>query len=257
MRFDRRKVIIMAAMSENGRGILVAIEGIDGSGKSTQVHLLAQAFERIDEPVIASKEPTDGPWGLQLRESAKTGRLSLNDETQLFIEDRKQHVQQLINPALADGKIVILDRYYFSTLAYQGARGAHVEDLMAAMRPFAPVPDIVLMIDIDPVVGLQRITQSRGDEPNQFEKLDQLKAVRDIFTRLAKADRSVHIVNGNQATQAIHSQILRILLDTVLKKKRCAKSYGCEGNYCIFRMMKLCRWAALRTELSSHSNTAV
>jgi dTMP kinase len=117
----------MAAAKE---GILLAVDGIDGAGKTTQVKLLADALRAAGENVLASKEPTDGQWGRRLRQSAQNGRLSLEDELHAFIEDRKEHVATTILPALAAGSVVLLDRYFYSTIAYQGARGADVATLV-------------------------------------------------------------------------------------------------------------------------------
>src|SRR6266550_1777 len=105
-------------------GFLLVLEGIDGAGKSTLLHKLAEYCAGRGLAVVVSKEPTDGPWGRKLRESAQSGRLSLEEELELFLKDRAEHVKGLILPALSEGKVVLLDRYYLSTAAYQGARGA-------------------------------------------------------------------------------------------------------------------------------------
>ncbi|HRZ34937.1 MAG TPA: dTMP kinase, partial [Candidatus Paceibacterota bacterium] len=104
-------------------GFLLAIEGIDGAGKSVQAKAVAAVLLARGLDVVLTREPTRGPWGQLLRESAAKGRLSPADELKAFIEDRKQHVAELIRPSLEAGRIVITDRYYFSTVAYQGARG--------------------------------------------------------------------------------------------------------------------------------------
>jgi dTMP kinase len=108
-------------LSPNSPGFLLVIEGVDGAGKSTVVQKLLEHCRERAIPCVASKEPTDGAWGRRLRESAQSGRLSLEEELELFLKDRAEHVEQLIRPALEAGKVVILDRYYLSTAAYQGA----------------------------------------------------------------------------------------------------------------------------------------
>src|SRR5689334_21201910 len=95
-------------------GFLIAIEGIDGAGKSTQAHHVQCALQDRKQRVIRTKEPTTGYFGQMLRDSALTGRLSIEEEVETFIKDRKQHVEEKINPALQEGMIVIVDRYYFS-----------------------------------------------------------------------------------------------------------------------------------------------
>jgi dTMP kinase len=130
--------------------------------------------------VVASHEPTDGPWGAKLRESAKSGRLSLDEELDLFLRDRREHVENLIHPSLEAGRDVILDRYYFSTMAYQGARGKHPDEIRALNEAFAPTPDLLLVLDLDVDTALERIG-IRGDTANEFERRDSLQRCRGIF----------------------------------------------------------------------------
>ena len=104
--------------TKRNSGLLIAIDGIDGAGKTTQVEFLRKVFSDAGMEVVCSKEPTDGEWGSKLRESAQNGRLSLEDELDLFVKDRRDHVETLITPELEAGKIVILDRYYYSTITY-------------------------------------------------------------------------------------------------------------------------------------------
>ncbi|MBL9085553.1 MAG: dTMP kinase, partial [Planctomycetia bacterium] len=89
---------------------MIVFEGIDGAGKTTQVGLLVDALRRAGEDVVSSKEPTRGPWGMKIRESAVKGRLPEAEELQAFIEDRREHVRDLVGPALERGAIVVLDR---------------------------------------------------------------------------------------------------------------------------------------------------
>lgn len=165
------------------RGVLVALEGIDGAGKTTQAARLADALSSGGHDVVRTKEPTDGTWGRKLRASALQGRLSAAEELRLFLKDRKEHVRTLIKPALEAGKIVIVDRYYFSTAAYQGARGMDPAELISLNEKFAPRPDLLIFLDVDPGVGIKRIGQ-RGDKANDFEQEDSLRAVAQIFRAL-------------------------------------------------------------------------
>ena len=166
------------------RGFLIAIEGIDGTGKSTQARRLGEWLAANGREVVLSREPTDGPWGKQLRESAASGRLSATDELEYFLNDRRQHVTETINPALAAGKVVILDRYYFSTMAYQGARGFDPADIRRRNEEFAPAPDLLVILDLDVDAAHRRIG-CRGDTANAFEQRDNLQRCRDIFLSLA------------------------------------------------------------------------
>jgi dTMP kinase len=164
-------------------GTLIAIEGIDGTGKSTQARRLADWFTAQGREVVLSREPTSGPWGQKLRESAASGRLSPSDELDYFLKDRSQHVEELIAPALAAGKVVILDRYYFSSMAYQGCRGFDPAEIRRLNEAIAPVPDLLLILDLEVDAALARIG-ARGDTANEFEKRDSLQQCRDIFLSL-------------------------------------------------------------------------
>jgi dTMP kinase len=164
---------------------LIAIEGIDGAGKTTQAHFLQSALQEKKLVVVRTKEPTTGQYGQILRDSALTGRLSVEEEVAVFMKDRREHVDQVINPALRSRKVVIVDRYYFSTAAYQGCRGVDPLRLMAENETFAPEPDLLVILDVDPKVGLQRI-RTRGDRANHFERTATLAKARSIFQAIVK-----------------------------------------------------------------------
>lgn len=161
-------------------GLLIAIEGIDGAGKTTQAAMLAQAFAAAGFSVVQTKEPTSSPWGQKIRESARTARLSAAEELDLFVLDRTAHVANLIRPALAAGSVVIVDRYLYSTAAYQGARGMDPAELLRLNLDFAPAPDLLVVLDIDASAGLARVS-GRGDVPDLFEQEDLLARSRSIF----------------------------------------------------------------------------
>ena len=189
-----------AMLRTNAPGWLVVVEGIDGAGKSTVLRTLAGHCAARALPCVTSGEPTRGPWGMKLRQSMTEGRLSLDEELSLFLKDRAEHVEQFIRPALATGKVVLLDRYYLSTAAYQGARGADPETVLEMNERFAPQPDLVLLLDFDPDGGLARI-HARGDAPNTFEEADQLRAVRQIFLGLQRP--FIRRVDASRATEAV------------------------------------------------------
>lgn len=192
-------------------GRLIAVEGIDGAGKSTQIERLARALRDSGVDVVCSKEPTDGAWGKKLRESALTGRMSLDEELEYFIQDRRQHVRELIGPALAAGDTVLLDRYFYSTIAYQGARGADVAALTEQMVAEFPLPEIVFLIDVSPEVGLHRVAQSRGDVPNEFERAESLRDVREVFLSLEQARPEVERIDGRPSEDAVFGEIMKRL----------------------------------------------
>ncbi|HEU5125996.1 MAG TPA: dTMP kinase [Verrucomicrobiae bacterium] len=166
-------------------GFLIAIEGIDGAGKTTQAQWVQDALMARKIRVIRTKEPTTGQWGQVLRDSALTGRLSLEEEVEAFLKDRREHVETKILPALRDGQVVIVDRYYFSNMAYQGARGMSPSEIQSRNETFAPEPDLLVLLDIEPKIGLNRI-RTRGDRANHFEKTGTLRKAREIFLSIDK-----------------------------------------------------------------------
>ncbi len=187
--------------------MFIVIEGIDGTGKSTQSKRLAEHFKAKGKTVTLSREPTDGPWGTLLRKSAETGRLSPDEELQAFYNDRKQHVEELIQPSLAAGHVVILDRYYFSTMAYQGARGFDPIQIRKDNEAFAPVPDLLLILDLDVDTALTRIG-SRGDTANEFEQRSNLSRCREIFLSL-KDEPFAKLIDANGSTDEVTQSILQ------------------------------------------------
>ena len=190
-------------------GLFIVIEGIDGTGKSTQAKRLGEWFVSQGREVMLSREPTDGPWGKRLRESAATGRLSPADELQYFLNDRRQHVEETIAPALAAGKVVILDRYYFSTMAYQGARGFDPTEIRRLNEEFAPVPDLLLILDLDVDTAHQRIGV-RGDATNEFEKRESLERCREIFLSL-KDEPFARVIDSNGSLDEVSERIRQIV----------------------------------------------
>lgn len=187
------------------KGTFIVLDGIDGTGKSTQARRLGDWFFSQGREVVLSWEPTDGPWGAKLRASASSGRLSPEDELQYFLNDRRQHVEELIVPSLAAGKVVILDRYYFSTMAYQGARGLDPMEIRLLNEQFAPVPDLLLILDLDVDAALARI-RARGDIANEFEKRENLERCREIFLSL-KNEPFTRIIDSNGSLDEVADRI--------------------------------------------------
>ena len=186
-------------------GLLIAIEGIDGAGKTTQAQLLEGLLQSRGYDVVRTKEPTNGKWGAMLRETAKSGRLPPEDELNAFVNDRKEHVETIILPNLQIGKIVIVDRYYFSTAAYQGARGMDVEKIIQINEQFAPEPDILILIDVEPELGIKRV-KGRG-KTNAFEKNGTLAKARAIFNQIEKP--YLFKVDGNRGIEEIRDEVFR------------------------------------------------
>lgn len=190
------------------KGILIVFEGIDGAGKSTQARILYEELQKRDFETVFSREPTDSVYGRKIRELAQKDRdaISPEEEYLLFVNDRKIHVASLIKPSLENGKIVILDRYYYSTIAYQGALGLDVNRIKKENESFAPRPDLVFLLKIRPKQGLERIRKSRNEVPNLFEREDALKKVAGLFDSLK--DPEIISLDANEGTEAVHGQVM-------------------------------------------------
>ena len=194
--------------------VLIAIEGIDGSGKTTIAKFLEEELRKIGYDVVKFKEPTDSEYGMKIRKILKERNLSPREELELFLRDRELDVCDNILPALKSGKIVIMDRYYYSTIAYQGALGLDVEEIKELNKKF-PKPDLVLILDVRPEKALERIKTKRL--LNRFENLNYLKKVREIFLKL---EDNVIVVNAERKLEDVKREVLRIVLkhlETFLK----------------------------------------
>lgn len=195
------------------RGVLIVFEGTDGTGKSTQLSLLADYLQSNHYPVVTTREPTDGKYGQQIRRLyLKRDCCTPREELDLFLADRKEHVDTLIGPALARGKIVLCDRYYLSTVAYQGALGFDVAELLA-LNSFAPVPDMALLFHAPLGTAQKRITTGRGEAPNDFEQLENLQKVAAIFDSLSLS--FIHKISAQGSIEDVHSRVLAQVLPII------------------------------------------
>jgi dTMP kinase len=165
------------------RGYLFAFEGIDGAGKSSCLKTLGDRLTSLRYPVVLLREPTNGIYGKKIREILIKGRegISPEEELLLFINDRKENVERNISPALNDNKIVLIDRYYYSTAAYQGALGLDPKKICLDNEKFAPRPDRVFLFKAPVTLCLERIGKNRSGGPDAFEKQDYLSKVQSIF----------------------------------------------------------------------------
>jgi dTMP kinase len=193
-----------------GKGLLIVLEGIDGSGKTTQVRRLLKSLGRLGYEAVGFREPTTGRWGRQIRKHARLSRsLSPEEELGLFVKDRVDNVERNLKPALAVGKIVVLDRYYFSTMAYQGAKGLDPARIRRMNERFAVRPDLVFILDIGAGPGLDRI-HHRKRRDLLFERERYLRRVRAIFLRL-RGRKFVHL-DAARPKQEISKDILTRVL---------------------------------------------
>jgi dTMP kinase len=167
-------------------GLFIALEGLDGAGKTTLAHKLCDYLKEKQKDPLYVKEPTNSSYGLKIRELSKTGRLNLSpaNELELFVKDRAYDVKKNIKPALLAGRTVIADRYIVSNLAYQGALGLSSQTILKANQDF-PWPNLTIILDIEPGDGLFRVTHGRGDVCDKaFENKPYLTKVKAILDSL-------------------------------------------------------------------------
>ena len=189
-------------------GVLVNLEGIDGCGKSTQSKLLLEKLEGEGEKVIILKEPTKRPHGQKLWDVLHGKRKATNEEIlELFVLDRIQHVEEKIQPALDDGTVILMDRYYYSSMAYQVAGGIDVEEIREK-HIFAPKPDVVLIFDLPVSVALERV--KGHSDADEFEKEEHLEKVREAYLDLEN-DPLVRIVDATGTPEEIFGNVWRLV----------------------------------------------
>ncbi|MCP8319153.1 MAG: dTMP kinase [Candidatus Methylarchaceae archaeon HK01B] len=199
------------------KGLLIAIEGIDGAGKTTYAELLRNVLHKDGYSVTLLHEPTEGKWGKKIAELAMKGLDDINPETEfeLFCKDRREDVENNIKPALKRRDIVIMDRYYLSNIAYQGARGLDA-DFIEKENIFAPKPDLVIILDLPPKTALSRI-KDRASKLSLFEKEQYLIKVREIFKKRFSERPYVKIIDGEQPVHVV-SEKIREFLQPLIEK---------------------------------------
>ena len=188
------------------RGWLIVFEGIDGTGKSTQCREMEAYLNKLEIPVTRLREPTDGIWGQKIRKILNDGRGDLTREEELswFIKDRQEDVEKNILPALNLNKVVLMDRYYYSTAAYQGALGLDPQNILRENENFAPIPDRTYVFTVPPEECLARIESSR-ESHSSFEKLDYLNQVQKIFDSFD--ENHIKRIISSGTIKDIHTQL--------------------------------------------------
>ena len=202
--------------------MFITLEGPEGSGKSTQIKRLAKRLDAIGYPVITTREPGGTPIGDQIRQvlvRMENKELHPRTEILLFLAARAQLVEQLIKPALQDGKIILCDRYGDSTLAYQGyGHGLDLEKLRQ-MLDFATdhlKPDLTILLDLDVKMGLMR--KKAEDEWNRLDAYEVLfhERVRQGYLNLAHEEpERWRIVDASQGIDAVQEDLFQIILDAI------------------------------------------
>lgn len=195
----------------------ITFEGGEGAGKSTQVKLLARAFERAGIPCITTREPGGSPGGEAIRSLVVSGdadKWSAETEALLFMTARYDHVEQLIKPALAKGTWVLCDRFYDSTYVYQGiAKGVDTDWLDALYEKLfgSFAPDATLLFDLDPATGLSRATARGNVAESRFEQMGLAfhEKLRQAFAqRATNAPQRFITLDARDVASAVHKQVI-------------------------------------------------
>ena len=191
------------------KGKFISIEGLDRCGKSTHAKLLARWLRSNGHDVVVTDEPTDGAVGRMIKQILRGElKVPLDIEALLFAADRVQHVVNVIDPALVNGKIVISERYIHSSLAYQSARGLSM-NWIKKINKYAPRPDLTILIDVPTEVAFSRVRPSR--RLDEFEKdLELQESVRRNYLRVAKAE-GLKVVNGNRPQGEVQAELRKLV----------------------------------------------
>ena len=192
------------------RGAFICIEGIDGSGKTTQAKLLANRL-KISYNAVYTAEPSRGKIGTYIKKSYLYGekRLSIVLEALLFAADRIEHLENEIFPSLDKGRLVISDRYVYSSLAYQGAAGLSL-NWIKKINEHALEPDLAVFIDVNPETVMRRLKPKKS----VMENIDTQKKVRKIYLKFVKDGKLIRIDGGkskNEVAKEIYAVVLKFL----------------------------------------------
>ena len=208
-------------------GLFITLEGGEGAGKSTQIKMLKSALEDLGREVLLTREPGGSKGGELIRPLLVSGEADWDaiSETLLFSAARRDHLTHKVWPALREGKVVLCDRFADSTLAYQGYGRGNNPEIQATVKALYKIvagdfePDLTLILDIDPKIGLKRSCDRAGNTEKRFENMDFSfhENLRQGFLKIAEDNpKRCKIVNADQAPEAVHEEIM-----SAIKEKLC------------------------------------
>ncbi len=192
-------------------GSFIVFEGADGAGKSSLCRRLTDELSEEGREVVLTAEPTHEGVGAFIR-SGDAGRISQRTEALLFVADRNDHTEK-IERMVAEGKIVLCDRYFASTVAYQSAKldgdSSDRDWLVQINSDFIHRPDATILLDIDPEIGMGRVG-TRGEETSKFERLDFQRQVRENYLSLAE-EYGFNVVDASRSQDEVFREVRSIL----------------------------------------------
>lgn len=197
------------------QGLFITFEGPDGCGKTTQMKLLAEYLEKKGEEVVLTREPGGKGLGEKVREILLNydGEVSDRCESFLFLADRAQNIDIIVNPAVKAGKIVLCDRHIDSTVAYQGyGRGLDIEriNMLNNLATNGKKPDLTFVFDVDVETSMKRV----GKEKDRMESagIDFHNCVRQGYLELAKQEPNrIKVIDATKSIEEIHDEVINIL----------------------------------------------
>jgi dTMP kinase len=206
------------------RGVLITVEGVEGCGKSTHCRRLAERLRGRGLEVVLTSEPDGTALGVAIRAlfEAEGPPPTPLTQTFLFMAARQQHVTQVIRPALGRGAVVISDRYADATVAYQGfGQGMDVQTIrdLNALATGGVLPDLTIVLDLDPAVGMARIG---GRSLDAFERMDLgfHKRVREGYLEIARAEKNrVVVVKADQEKDALAADVARVVDEFLARRE--------------------------------------
>lgn len=199
------------------QGLFITFEGPDGCGKTTQMKLLAEYFEKKGKEVVLTREPGGKGLGEKVREILLNydGEVSDRCESFLFLADRAQNIDIIVNPAVKEGKIVLCDRHIDSTVAYQGyGRGLNIDriNMLNNLATNGKKPDLTLVFDVDVETSMKRV----GKEKDRMESagIDFHNRVRKGYLELAKHEpKRIKVLDATKSIEEIHKDVINILAE--------------------------------------------
>ena len=196
------------------KGIFIVVDGIDGSGKSEIIKMLHNYLFSKNKKyrILTTREPTNGVYGSHIRQILTEERdpvLNRERLMELFIKDREEHLKKTIVPFLNnsnndESNIVLCDRYYYSTIAFQGAQGLDMNEIIDKNKNFRK-PDIAFILDSEPELALKRIEYRKKEK---FEQLEFMKKIRQNFLKLPKLlDDNIKVIDSSKTLNVVFEDV--------------------------------------------------
>jgi len=197
------------------RGFFICVEGLDGCGKTTHTKLLVRRLEEKGYDVMYTAEPSRGAIGKFIKRYCLhgEGRVFSVVEALLFAADRFEHVEKEVIPALSEGRLVVSDRYVYSSLAYQGAAGLDLE-WIEKINEHAVRPGLAIFIDVEPEIVVQRLKPRRS----VMENLETQRRVREVYMKFVEKGELIKI-NGNKSKRELADEIMQVVLRFLAKAR--------------------------------------